>query len=90
MKDVAQGRLIVRSVEASHLLRARHLIRYAGVLKRRRMGSADAVIAACCLDLALELKQEIIFYIHDKTLYTILQDINAFTSALNLRYIDRI
>lgn len=87
LNDVASGRLIVRTADRKNSLRARHLIRFAGVVRRRNIGSADAVIASCCLDLALEMKKRIIFYTHDKPLFLTLQEINAFTSALTLRFL---
>ncbi len=85
--DVASGRLISRAATRRTVLRARHLIRYAGVIKTRNIGSADAVIASVCLELALELKERVIFYTSDWSLYTILREIDAFRSALLLRFL---
>lgn len=85
--DVADGRVRVRGVTHQDTMRARHLIRFAGVVRRRNMGSTDALIAACCLDLALERRERIAFYTEDWTLYTILRDIDAFRSVLALRFL---
>jgi len=86
-KDVADRRLRIRETTQRDILRARHLIRFAGVVGRREMGSADALIGACCLDLALERRERVAFYTSDWTLYTILRDLDAFRSTLVLRYV---
>ncbi len=87
LDDVATGRLNVRRIVERDVLRARHLIRFANVVLKRSLKSADALIAVCCLDLALEKKQRVIFCIHDKPLYSTLQSINAYRAALELRYL---
>ena len=85
--DLANRRLKVRETTRSEIMRARHLIRFAGVVRRREIGSADALISATCLDLALEKKQRITFFTSDWTLYSILRDLDAFRSTLALRYL---
>jgi len=86
-RDIADRRLRVREVTQQDTVRARHLIRFAGVVRRRDIGSTDALIATCCLDLALERGERVAFYTSDWTLYTILRDIGAFRSALALRFL---
>ncbi len=83
-EDLAGGRLKVRESTPQEIRRARDLLRFAGVIKRRRLTSGDALIAVSCLDLALERKCRVNFYMSDNPLYNILQDIGAFTSALSL------
>jgi PIN domain len=85
-EDIATGRLRVRNTTSRDFTRARDLLRYAGIIKRRRLGSGDALIAACCLDMAYQEKCRVTFCTSDKPLHSILSDITAFTSALHLRF----
>jgi hypothetical protein len=86
LKDIANGRLSVRDITQSDMQRARHLLRYAGVVKKRALGSSDALLSVCCLELALEKKGvPVIFYTEDWTLYSTLREINGFRAALELR-----
>ncbi len=85
-RDISNGRLTVRTTSTRVLLHARAVLRK-GVVIKRDVGSADAVIASCCRELALELKQRIIFYTADWGLYTLLRGISAFTSVMTLRFI---
>jgi hypothetical protein len=87
LADIAHQRLLVRQTSKLNVLRARNLLRLGGVIRRRNMGSGDALIASCGLDLAHDLKERISFYTADWTLYTTLRDINAFTAAMTLHYI---
>lgn len=84
-RDVADGKLIVRETTRRDVMRARNLLRFAGVLRRRNLGSADALISVSCLELALDRKEQIIFYTSDWTQYDVLRQINAFNAALTLR-----
>jgi hypothetical protein len=84
--DIAEGRLRVRSTSTRHFTRARDLLRFAGMIKRRRLTSGDALIAACCLDLAYQEKERVTFCTSDQPLFSILGDITAYRSALTLRY----
>lgn len=86
-EDIACGRLVVRSTTVRDVTRARDLIRFAGVLRRRNLKSADALIAAACLDFAYEKAARVIFCTSDWTLYSILRDINHYSAALRLRLI---
>jgi len=86
LKDIANGRLSVRDITQSDMQRARHLLRYAGVVKKRALGASDALLSVCCLELALEKKGvPVIFYTEDWTLYSTLREINGFRAALELR-----
>lgn len=87
LEDLATGDLKVCTTSKRHVLKARDLIRFAGVVKQRSLKSADALIAVCCLELALEKKQRIVFYLEDKKLYSILRDIDAYRAALELRHL---
>jgi predicted nucleic acid-binding protein len=85
--DIATGMLKPRITTAREVIRARNLLRYAGVIKRRNLGSADALIAVCALELALELKEKIIFYTGDWTLYDTIRQIDAYRLPLVLRFL---
>lgn len=87
LADVASGRLKVCTTTKRDVLKARDLIRFAGVVKQKSLKSADALIAVCCLELALEKKQKIIFYLEDRKLYSTLRVIGAYRSALKLRHL---
>lgn len=84
-RDLSSGILQVRPTTKHDVLRASHLIRYAGVEKKRSLKSGDSLIATSALEFALENQVRVIFYTGDKTLYSILQTLSAFTSALKLR-----
>lgn len=86
-RQVAEGGLHVRQIGQRDILRARNLLRFAGVIKGKNLRSGDALIASCCLALAQERKTKVAFYTSDWTLYRILRDINAFRSAMCLRYV---
>lgn len=83
--DLAARRLKVCTTANRDLLRAKDLIRFAGVAKRKNLGSADALIAVCCLELALEKGEKVTFYLEDRKLYGTLKDVNAFQAGLKLR-----
>jgi hypothetical protein len=85
--DLSKGRLQVCTTGKRDLLRATNLMRFAGVTKRKNLASADALIAVCCLDLALEKQEEVVFYLEDKKLFETLQQINAFRSSLKMRHL---
>jgi hypothetical protein len=85
LRDVASGRLIIRDVTQSDMQRARHLLRYAGAVKKRNLGSLDALVAICSLELALEKKLPVVFYTEDWTLYSTIRELNSFRSVLELR-----
>jgi len=87
LEDVATKRFIVRPTNKLNVLRARNLLRLGGMIHQRSMGSGDALIATCSIDLAQELKQRIQFFTADWTLYTVLRQIDAFTAAMTLHYL---
>jgi hypothetical protein len=85
-QDLASGRVLVRRTSSRGMLQARSILRK-GVVINRDVDSGDALIAACCRELALELKQRVVFYTADWGLYTLLRRIDSFTSVMTLRYI---
>jgi hypothetical protein len=88
LEDVAKKRFIVRSTDNKlNVLRARNLLRFGGMIRLRSMGSGDALIAMCALDLAHELKDRIRFYTADWTLYSTLLLVDAFTAAMDIQYL---
>lgn len=84
--DISNGLLEIYPLKMQDYTRARGLLRYAGMVKRRRLTSFDSLIACSSLDLAYREKSKITFCTSDRPLYSILSDINAFTSALDLRF----
>jgi predicted nucleic acid-binding protein len=86
-KDLQRQRILVQRVTAFDLWRARHLLRFAGVLKNRKLKSSDAIIAECCRELAMEKGERLVFYTADWKLYAILRDIQAYKSTMKLRYL---
>lgn len=88
MQDIADGRFIVRPANRRlYVLRARNLLRLGGVIHRRGLGSTDALIATCALDLALELKERVRFFTSDQKLNGVLPLIGAFTANMDIIYI---
>lgn len=86
-RDVAEGRLQVRATGQREALRARTLLRFAGVKRKRNLGTSDAVIASSCLVLAQERQTRVVFYTADWGLYSVLHEIDAFRAAMCLRYL---
>ena len=86
-QDIRQGKVLVRKTTQRDYLRARHLIRYAGVEKKKHIGSSDALIAASCLAFALESNSSVKFCLEDWTLFHIIRDISAFSRVLDFRFI---
>lgn len=86
-RDVRTERLRVRDPTQRDLLRARQLLRFAGVQKRKNLKSADALIAASCLEFALETKCPVTFCLEDWPLFHIIRDISAYNSVLTFRFI---
>ena len=85
--DIASEKLKTRATTHREVLRARNLIRFAGVIKQRKLSSNDALIAVCALELALELKEKVILYTSDWGLYDISRGLDAYKSALKLRFL---
>ncbi len=84
LDDVANEVFAVRTAGMREVQRAVHLIRFAGVVKKRGLKSADALIAAGALEYALEVQQTVNFYTSDWPLYACLRDLNAFRTTMNL------
>lgn len=87
LDDVASGRIQIRLISRSDMLRARHLLSLAGIVNRRNLGSSDALVAVSCRELALETRERVMLYTKDWTLYSILYQINAYRSALRMRFL---
>lgn len=86
-KDVVEERITIRETTFPDLQRARHLLQHAGVEKKRKIGSGDAVIAASCLGVAIEQSVPVTFCLEDWTLYSIIREVRAYTSVLSFKYI---
>jgi predicted nucleic acid-binding protein len=85
--DIAEGYLQIRAAGTREIVRARNLVRYAQLLKRRKLTSADALIAVSALELALERQEKIIFYVSDWNMFDILSNVNAFKVGLNMQFL---
>jgi predicted nucleic acid-binding protein len=85
--DVAIGRVRVRSVTQRDFQNARHLIRFAKVIQKRHLKSADAIIAESCRDLAYDLGSQATFWLCDEKLYKTLSSLSAYSSAVKLRFV---
>jgi predicted nucleic acid-binding protein len=86
-RDVATGRIRVRSVTQRDFQNARHLLRFAKAIHRRHLKSADAIIAESCRELAYELNSTVTFYLCDEKLFRTLRSLNAYSSAVKLRFV---
>jgi hypothetical protein len=86
-EDIHQGRLHVQTTTWLSILRARNLLRFGGVIIGADLGSADALIASTCLDLAHKLQVRFRFYTADWRQYTLLRQSNVFRSGMILQYI---
>lgn len=86
-KDLASQRVRLRAVTQRDLVSAAHVLRFAGVIKRLKLQSADAIIAECCRELAVESGERVVFYTADWKLYFILRSIDRFKKALRLRFL---
>ena len=85
--DVNDGRIQIRDTRQREYLRARDLLRYAGVEKARNISSADALIAASCLEFALENDEEVTFCIEDWNLYDVIRNVSAYKKVLRFHFI---
>lgn len=85
-RDVARKRIVVRDITKRDLENARHLLRFARVIQRRNLGSADAIVAETCRDLSYELGKQVSFYTCDKKLHSTLSATGAYKTAVRLRY----
>lgn len=85
--DVERGALQLREPRQREYRKALHLLEYAGVDLRRNIKSADALIAASCLELALEKSTRVKFCLEDWTLFDITSGLSAYKFAIQFRYI---
>lgn len=86
-KDIRNETLQLREPRQREYLKALHLLQYAGVDLKRRITSFDALIAASCLELALELSVKVKFYLDDAPLYDVIHRLSAYRSAIDFRFI---
>jgi hypothetical protein len=86
-RDVADGTVSVRAATKVDYQRARHLLQHAGVERKKKIGSSDAVIAANCLGLALDTDETVTFCLEDWPLYNIIRDVSAYSRLLRFRFI---
>jgi|ERR1700676_444700 len=86
-RDVARKRITVRDITKRDLENARHLLRFARVIQRRSLGSADAIVAETCRDLSYELDKRVIFCTCDQRLHSTLSATGAYQAAVRLRYL---
>lgn len=86
-RDVHDGRLIVRDTGRRQYRRARDLLRYAGVEKRMRIKSADALIAASCLEFALSGGQSVTFCLEDWSLFRVLREVSVYKKNLRFHFV---
>ena len=85
--DIANRTLVVRNPEKREYFRALHLLKYAGVDRKRRITSADALIAATCLELAMQRAAKVRFFIEDKNLYSVLNTFSSYTSNIDFEFL---
>jgi len=86
-RDVESGVLQLRDPGQREYRRALHLLEHAGVNLGRNIRSADALIAASCLELALEQSSRVRFCLEDWTLYDVTSRLTAYKSAIKFRFI---
>lgn len=86
-RDVDGGRVLIRGTRQREYLRARDLLRYAGVEKAKNIKSADALIAACALELALEDDERVTFCLEDWPLFHVIRDVSAYKKVLRFHFI---
>jgi predicted nucleic acid-binding protein len=86
-RDINEGRILIRDTGQREYLRARDLLRYAGVEKRKNITSADALIAASCLEFALAGKEQVTFCLEDWPLFHVLREVSAYRKVLRFHFI---
>lgn len=86
-KDVQSGILRLREPSERDYRKALHLLEYAGVDLGRRITSFDALIAASCLELALERSTRVKFCLEDRGLYDVTHRISAYNSVIDFKFI---
>jgi hypothetical protein len=89
LDDVADELVKVRPMDRADMNRATHLLALGGVVNGRALKSSDALVAVSCKQLALDRQERLLFYTKDWKLYRTLYEINAYRSALKLRFLGR-
>ena len=84
--DISEGRIEVYPLRMQDFTRARELLRYAGMVRKRNLTSVDSLVACASLEIAYREQQRVTLCTSDRTLYSILSEIDAYTAALDLRY----
>lgn len=84
--DIATSRLNIQKTTPRDVMNARDLLRFSHLIKKRNMGSADALLAATALELARQLRKKITFCTSDTKLYNLLREIDSYKKGLWLRY----
>jgi|ERR1035441_967308 hypothetical protein len=86
-RDLADGRLSVWSTNSRDIIHARELVRYCGIVQGKKVDTGDAIVAACCLNLAHSLNLRVVFYTADNGLYRALVGHDHFRSVMCLRFL---
>jgi hypothetical protein len=86
-KDIHEKRIHVYPVGKREYVRARDLLRYAGVDKARNIKSADALIATSCHEFALNASDRVTFCLEDWKLFDVLRDLSSYKSVLRFHSI---
>jgi hypothetical protein len=81
IQDIASGRLTVVSTPKRGLLRTQQLFRYAGVQKGRQLGTGDALVAVCAMELGHTYRERIRFMTSDWKLFDVARGLHAFQSV---------
>ena len=84
--DVRSGALKLRDPRWREYRKALHLLEYAGAFRRRKITSFDALIAASCLELALERSTTVNFYVEDRGLYNVTSQLAAYNSVIDFHF----
>ena len=85
-QDLATKRLSVQKAGKREVIRARDLLRHAGLVKRRNLSGWDALVAVCARECALSAGEKLTLYTCDWTLFDILRKIDSYSKVLDLRY----
>jgi len=87
--DIQSGRLKVWPTRRKDMMRARHLLLYAGVQLGRSIDASDALIAAASVECALEMKTKVTLCLEDRRLHSTIKALPAYRAVLRLYYIGR-
>ena len=81
LNDIGSGRLTVMPTPKRGVLRTQQLFRYAGVQKGRHLGTGDALIAVCAMEVAHTQHVRIRFMTSDWKLFDIARGLDAFQAV---------